>query len=444
MMATLLVVDDDKNIRETLGTFFRSLTYDVRLAASAAEALRILAQERVDLVLTDFRMAEMNGLELLREVKRRRAECLVILMTAYATVENAVAVMKAGAYDYLTKPFSLEQIQHAVERALQLQDLQAENRALHAVIDDTALLESRSPAMASLLDTARQAAASEATLLLTGESGTGKNLLARQIHRWSPRRENPFVVVNCTTLSDELLESELFGHMRGAFTGAVKDKPGRLESAHRGTVFLDEIGDLSGSLQTKFLRFVQEQSFERVGGERTIRVDARIIAASNRDLAAEVAARRFREDLYYRLNVITLRIPALRERQEDIPALAQWMLRGAALRNRKPALRLSAEAAAAVSRYRWPGNVRELRNAIERAAVLCRGDEIGPDDLPDAVFRELTDASPQTSPAASLETREREHIVRVLAESSTLEEAAAVLGINVTTLWRKRKRYEIE
>lgn len=443
-MATLLVVDDDKNIRETLGRFFQSLAYEVRLADSAAEALRIVAQERIDLVLTDFRMAEMNGLELLKAVKHRRAESLVILMTAYGTVENAVAVMKAGAYDYLTKPFSLEQIQHAVERALQLQDLQAENSALHAVIDDSVMLESRSPTMVALLDTARQAAASDATLLLAGESGTGKNLLARQIHRWSPRRDNPFVVVNCTTLSDELLESELFGHMRGAFTGAVKDKPGRLESADRGTVFLDEIADLSGALQTKFLRFVQEQSFERVGGERTIRVDARIIAASNRDLTAEVAAHRFREDLYYRLNVITLRIPALRERNEDVPALAQWMLRGAALRNRKPALRLSAEAAAAVNRYRWPGNVRELRNAIERAAVLCRGDEIGPDDLPDTVFRENTDASAQLPAAASLEAREREHIVRVLAESSTLEEAAAVLGINVTTLWRKRKRYGIE
>lgn len=443
-MATLLVVDDDKHIRETLGRFLESLTYQVRLADSAAEALRIVSDERIDLVLTDFRMAEMNGLELLKAVKRRRAESLVILMTAYGTVENAVAVMKAGAYDYLTKPFSLEQIQHAVERALQLQDLQAENSALHAVIDDSAMLESRSPAMLALLDTSRQAAASDATLLLAGESGTGKNLLARQIHRWSPRRDNPFVVVNCTTLSDELLESELFGHMRGAFTGAVKDKPGRLESADRGTVFLDEIADLSASLQTKFLRFVQEQSFERVGGERTIRVDARIIAASNRDLAAEVGAHRFREDLYYRLNVITLRIPALRERQEDVPALAQWMLRGAALRNRKPALRLSAAAAAAVNRYRWPGNVRELRNAIERAAVLCRGDEIGPDDLPDTIFREAAEVSPQLSAAASLEAREREHIVRVLAESPTLEEAAAVLGINVTTLWRKRKRYGIE
>ncbi|HTW89227.1 MAG TPA: sigma-54 dependent transcriptional regulator [Candidatus Binataceae bacterium] len=443
-MATLLVIDDDKNIRETLRRFFESLTYNVRLAESAAEALRIISQERIDLVLTDFRMAEMNGLELLKAVKRRRAESLVILMTAYGTVENAVAVMKAGAYDYLTKPFSLEQIQHTVERALQLQDLQAENSALHAVIDDSAMLESHSPAMLALLDTARQAAASDATLLLSGESGTGKNLLARQIHRWSPRRDNPFVVVNCTTLSDELLESELFGHMRGAFTGAVKDKPGRLESADRGTVFLDEIADLSAALQTKFLRFVQEQSFERVGGERTIRVDARIIAASNRDLTAEVDAHRFREDLYYRLNVITLRIPALRERQEDVPALAQWMLRAAALRNRKPALRLSAAASAAVNRYRWPGNVRELRNAIERAAVLCRGDEIGPDDLPDTIFRETIEVSPQLSAAVSLEAKEREHIVRVLAESPTLEEAAAVLGINVTTLWRKRKRYRIE
>ncbi len=443
-MATLLVVDDEKNIRETLATFFRSLNYEVRLAASAAEALGLSAREPIDLMLTDFRMAEMNGLELLTEVRRRSPACQVILMTAYATVENAVAVMKAGAFDYVTKPFSLGQIQNAIERALQLGDLRAENRALRAMVDDTPPLESRSPTMTRLLETARQAAASDATILLTGESGTGKNLLAREIHRWSPRRDHPFVVVNCATLSEELLESELFGHMRGAFTGAIKDKPGRLESAHRGTVFLDEIAELSARLQTKFLRFVQEQSFERVGGERTIAVDARIIAASNRDLAAEVEARRFREDLYYRLNVITLRVPPLRERPQDIAALAGWIMSAAAMRNHKPALRLSTQASAALVRYGWPGNVRELRNAIERAAVLCRGDEITPDDLPDAVFRELGEADAEPASAASLEAREREHIERILAESPTLEEAAATLGINVTTLWRKRKRYGIE
>jgi NtrC-family two-component system response regulator AlgB len=404
----------------------------------------MLDETSADLVLTDHRMAEINGLELLKSAKQRRPGCLVILMTAYANVESAVAAMKAGAYDYVTKPFSLEQIQHLVERALQLQGLQIENRALRDVVDEIPLLDSRSSTMKRLLETAQQAAASDATILLTGESGTGKNVLARQIHRWSPRRERQFVMVNCTTLSDELLESELFGHVRGAFTGAIKDKPGRLEAANGGTAFLDEIADLSGSLQTKFLRFVQEQSFERVGGERTIRVDARIIAASNRDLEVEVTAKRFRDDLYYRLNVIALRIPAFRERQQDILPMAEWMLRGAAIRSHRPQLSLSQEAADAISSYRWPGNVRELRNAIERAAILSRGEQIMREDLPDSVFRDALEPRAPASHSASLEEVEREYIRRVLRESATLDEAAATLGVNVTTLWRKRKRYGID
>jgi two-component system, NtrC family, response regulator AlgB len=441
-MARLLIVDDEKNIRANLASFFESLGHQVQLAESGRQARALIEAAPFELVMTDFRMAEMNGLELLSEIKKRRPETMVILMTAYATVENAVAAMKAGAFDYVTKPFSLEQIQHLAERALQLHGLRAENRALRNAIDETPLLESGSPAMVRLMETARQAAASEATVLLSGESGTGKNVLARQIHRWSPRHERPFVVVNCTTLSEELLESELFGHVRGAFTGAVKDKPGRLEAADGGTVFLDEIADLSAPLQTKFLRFVQEQSFERVGGDRTIRVDIRIIAASNRDLRSEVEARRFREDLFYRLNVITLSAPPLRERREDILPLAQWMLAAASVRNRRTPMRLAEETAAALTRYSWPGNVRELRNALERAAVLCRSDVITPDDLPDSVFREMPDATTAATPhRASLEEVEREHIKRVLAQSATLDEAAATLGINVTTLWRKRKRY---
>jgi two-component system, NtrC family, response regulator AlgB len=443
-MARIIIVDDEKNIRQSLTTFFRSLGHDVQPAESAAEALAAFGESAPDLVLTDYKMAETNGLELLKTIRRRRADSQVILMTAYATVENAVAAMKAGAYDYVTKPFTLEQIQLIVERALQLQGLQAENRVLREVVYDAPLLDSQSSAMNELLETARRAAASDATILLTGESGTGKNVLARQVHLWSPRHNRPFVVVNCTTLSDQLLESELFGHMRGSFTGAVKDKPGRLEAADGGTVFLDEIADLSSPLQTKLLRFVQEQTFERVGGERTIRVDARIIAASNRDLEAEVSARRFRDDLYYRLNVITLRLPPLRERREDILPIANWLLDRAAIRGHREGLQLSAETAGAIAAYRWPGNVRELRNAIERAAVLSRGDEIVPDDLPDSLFRAPPSASGPPARGASLETMEREHIVRVLSESATLEEAAETLGINVTTLWRKRKRYGID
>jgi NtrC-family two-component system response regulator AlgB len=298
--------------------------------------------------------------------------------------------------------------------------------------------------MQRLLETARQAASSDATILLTGESGTGKNVIARQIHRWSRRQSKPFVVVNCTTLSEELLESELFGHMRGAFTGAIKDKPGRLEAANGGSVFLDEIADLTPTLQTKFLRFLQDQNFERVGGERTIHVDARIIAASNRDLEAEVGAHHFREDLYYRLNVITLRVPPLRERREDILPLAQWLLGIAATRNSHPGLALSPGATAALARYRWPGNVRELRNAIERGTVLMRGETIAPEDLPDSLFHDSTEALAGIPNAASLDEVEREHIARVLGASATLEEAAETLGINVTTLWRKRRRYGIE
>jgi NtrC-family two-component system response regulator AlgB len=443
-MARLLIVDDEKNICHSLAIFFASLGHQTQTADSAEQALKLLAQFSFDVVLTDYRMAETDGLELLRRIKARQADTLVVLMTAYASVEGAVAAMKAGAHDYVTKPFSLEQIRHIVERAVQLAGLRAENQALRQAIDDIPMLGSQSEPMMRLLETARQAAGSEATILLTGESGTGKNVLARQIHRWSRRAEAPFIVVNCTTLSEQLLESELFGHVRGAFTGAVKDKPGRLEVAGGGTVFLDEIADLPGALQTKFLRFLQEQSFERVGGSKTIRVDARIIAASNRELEAEVLAGRFREDLFYRLNVIMLRMPPLRERREDIVDLAHWLVKALGVRNRRPGLGLSEEACRALLRYHWPGNVRELRNALERAAVLSRSDLITPEDLPDSVFREPAASHPHPGTSATLEDVEREHIIHVLADSATLEEAAAKLGINVTTLWRKRRRYGLD
>ena len=444
-MAKLLIVDDEKNIRSSLSTLFESCGHQVKTAENAQEALAFLGQERsFDLVLGDYRMAELNGLELLQQIKRESPNLPVILMTAYATVENAVAAMRSGATDYVTKPFTLEQIQHVVDRALEVQNLRAENRALRDAIGDQPLLESRNPAMRHLFETARQAAVSEATILLIGESGTGKNVLARQIHKWSPRSDGPFVVVNCTTLSEHLLESELFGHMRGAFTGAFKDKPGRLEAADGGTVFLDEIADIPPALQTKFLRFVQEQTFERIGGDRVIRVDARIIAASNRDLMAEVAAHRFREDLFYRLNVITFQVPPLRERRVDILPLAERLLSVAAVRYHREKIHLSPETAAAIKRYRWPGNVRELRNALERAVVLTPGDSITSDYLPDALFRNQAEPIPTLSSTASLEEIEKEHILQVLAEAPTLEDAAARLGIDTSTLWRKRKRYKID
>jgi NtrC-family two-component system response regulator AlgB len=436
-MAKLLIVDDEKIIRLSLGELL--CEHQVQTAASGHEAMEVLTTDDFDLVLTDYRMAEMNGLELLKEIKHLSPDIPVILMSAYATVQNAVAIMKAGAYDYLTKPFSADHVEHIVTRALEVRRLQIENRVLRNTIEETPLLDSGSPVMRRLLETAERAALSDATILLMGESGTGKNVLARQIHRWSERCQLPFVEVNCTTLSEHLLESELFGHMRGAFTGAIKDKPGRVEAADGGSVFLDEIADLSLPLQTKFLRFVQEQSFERVGGERTIKVDVRIIAASNRNLQSEVEARHFREDLFYRLNVITLRVPTLRERAADIIPLARRMLSAAAVRNHKVQMRLSAEAAEAITRYHWPGNIRELHNAIERAAVLSQGDEIRVEHLPDSVLSQFASAAISTSD--SLEEVEREHILRILSESPRLEDAAAVLGIDTSTLWRKRKRY---
>ena len=443
-MANLLIVDDEKNIRRSLATYFESCGHHVLMAESAPLALTILtANPNVDLVLSDYRMAEMNGLELLHEIKARFPKVLTILITAYATVESAVEAMKSGAYDYLAKPFSLDQIGHVVDRALEVKALRTENQALRDTIDEVPMPDSKSPAMTALLATARQAANSEATILLTGESGTGKNVLARQIHLWSPRRERPFVVVNCTTLSEHLLESELFGHVRGAFTGAVKDKPGRLEAAQGGSVFLDEIADLPAPIQTKFLRFLQEQRFERLGDQRTIQVDARIIAASNRDLQQEVAAGRFRPDLFYRLNVITLGLPALRDRAEDVVALAERLLAAARARNRRPGLQFSREAIEAITAYRWPGNIRELRNAIERATVLSRGDVITREDLPDMIFQPALMA-PHSSSEASLDEIEEEHIRRVLAHATTLEEAADTLGISVATLWRKRKRYQMD
>jgi len=444
-MARLLVVDDEKNIRDGLQHLFESQKHQTFAAERGREALAVLARQgEMDLVLSDWRMAEMNGLELLKEIKSRYPATIVILMTAYGTIQNAVDAMKAGAYDYVTKPFSLEEIELAVDRALEVKQLRAENRALKNSINGVPLLESGSPQFRAMIETAYAAASSEATILLTGESGTGKNVLARQMHEWSPRRDRPFVTVNCTTLSEHLLESELFGHVKGSFTGAIKDKPGRLEAANGGTVFLDEIAELPLALQTKFLRFLQDERFERVGGENTIQVDARIIAATNRDLPQEINAGRFRSDLYYRLNVIDLRVPALRDRPEDIPPLAENLLQEAAARNRRTGLQFSEDARKALVSYSWPGNIRELRNAIERAVVLSRGVLLRKEDLPDILFQSGSPTSTRTDDDATLEQIEYEHIRRVLALAPTLEDAAATLGIGVATLWRKRKRYHLE
>jgi NtrC-family two-component system response regulator AlgB len=440
-MATLLVVDDEAKIRAHLATYLSGRGHHVLSAADGAEALGIAEREPVDLVLSDVRMAGTDGLALLRELRRRRPDAVVILMTAYATVAGAVEAMKEGAFHYVVKPFALDEIGLLVERALELATLRRDNQALRRAWEAEPLLESRSAVLRHTLELARQAACSDATLLLLGESGTGKNVLARAIHGWSPRSAGPFVTISCTTLSDNLLESELFGHAKGAFTGAWKDKPGRLESAAGGTVFLDEIGELPQDLQAKLLRFLEERRFERVGETRTREVDARIVAATNRELEALVREGRFRADLFYRLAVVTLPLPPLRERREDLPALVDHLLATLAARHRRPVPRLEPAARDAIAAHRWPGNVRELANALERALVLTRGDAIGSESLPDAVLAPVGDVA---GAADTLDAVERRHVQQVLASSATLEEAAARLGIDPTTLWRKRKRWGLD
>jgi two-component system, NtrC family, response regulator AlgB len=444
-MACVLIVDDEKNIRSHLFTYIRGLGHTVAAAETAASALVACEKQPFDVVLSDVRMAEMDGLALLREIRRRRPDSIVVLMTAYATVPQAVEAMRAGAYDYLVKPFSLEQVGLLLERILEVQTLRRDNQLLRWAVARPALLDSASPVMQRVLVMARQVAASDVTVLLTGESGTGKNVLAAAIHAWSPRSAGPFVTIACTTLAEHLLESELFGHIKGAFTGAWKDKPGRLEAASGGTVFLDEVGELPPELQAKLLRFLEEHRFERVGADDTIEIDARIIAATNRDLDTDVRAGRFRADLFFRLNVVGLQLPPLRQRTEDLTALTDHLLTVLCARHAKGSVALDPAARAAMAAYRWPGNIRELVNVLERAVVLARGGVIRVEDLPDQLL--APSQPPGVAPkdkGSSLEELERRHIQQVLAEAATLEEAAARLGINPTTLWRKRKRYSID
>jgi two-component system, NtrC family, response regulator AlgB len=443
-MASILVVDDEKNIRSHLATYLTGLGHRVAVAADGVEALRLADAEPFDLVITDVRMAGMDGMALLRELRRRRPDAVVVLMTAYATIPGAVEAMREGAFHYLVKPFGLDEVGILVERALEVGGLRRDNRALRRALAHAPLLESRAEVMNHALDTARRAADSDVTVLLLGESGTGKNVLARAIHGWSARRDQPFVTVSCTTLAEHLLESELFGHVKGAFTGAWKDKPGRLEAAAGGTIFLDEIGELAPELQAKLLRFLEERRFERVGDTHTREVDARILAATNRDLEAEVRARRFRSDLYYRLAVVSVQVPPLRERRADLPALVEHLLVSLAARHHRPQPALSPAAVEAIADYAWPGNVRELANALERALVLSRGDTIGAESLPDALHAPPREAPAPADSLLSLEEVERRHIQHVIASSPTLEDAAARLGIDSTTLWRKRRRWGLD
>ena len=440
----VLVVDDEKNIRATLALCLEGMGCAVTAVASGEAALAALEREPFEIAFLDLRLADESGMDLLPKLLALRAELSVVVITAYATIETAVEAMRRGARDYLPKPFTPAQIRHVVEQIAERRALLSRVAELEARLAETIPetdLASESPAMRALLSAAARVAAADASVLLRGESGTGKTVLARAIHRQSPRNAAPFVVVNCPTLTEELLASELFGHARGAFTGAVRDQPGRVEAAEGGTLFLDEIGELSPSLQAKLLRFLQERTFERVGETRTRSADVRVIAATNRDLDADVKAGRFREDLLYRLNVVELVVPPLRDRPEDILPLARGFLAFFARAARRPPLALTRATEEVLLRYAWPGNVRELRNSMERIAILWPEQTVEPAALPDRTTP-LAPPRPRIGGDFALDEIEREHIEQVVARARTQDEAARILGVDPSTLWRKRKKLE--
>ena len=386
MKATVLIVDDDESLRRALTDRFRFWGHAVTPAADGTEALAIAGSRTFDLILLDLAMPGLSGLEVLDRLRAEECVADVVVLTAHGTVERAVEAIKHGADDFLTKPADFALLQRVVDRALDHRRLKRVNAALVEQVARPVI--GPSPQMQQLLETATRAARADTTLLLSGESGTGKQVLAEHIHAGSQRSQGPFVYVNCVAISDDLIESTLFGHERGAFTGAVSRKLGRLEAAAGGTAFLDEIGDISASLQAKLLHFLEASEFERVGGNQTVRVDCRIIAATNRDLAHQVQAGRFREDLYYRLNVIDLRLPPLRERRQDIPVLAEAFLTRFTAELKRERLRLAPSTLEVLQAYRWPGNVRQLKNAMERMVVLAQGEELTCDLLPPEILDE--------------------------------------------------------
>lgn len=449
MPATLLIVDDERPTREGLQAALED-EYDVYLAGDADEAFRLLEAEPFDLVLTDLRMAGKNGLRVVERALMLPKPPAVIMMTAYGSVETAVEAMKKGAYDFLTKPLNLEKLELLLRRALKTRDLEEENTVLHRRLDEqfgfTGIV-GRSAALTAALDKVRLVAPSRATVLLTGETGTGKELFAQALHQHSERARRPFVTVHSASLPATLLESELFGHEKGAFTGASERRVGRFESADGGTLFLDEIGEIDASTQVKLLRFLENRSFERLGSVKPITVDVRLVAATNRDLAEMVRKGTFREDLYYRLNVVHLALPPLRDRQDDIPALLEHFLARAAEENGVPSVSLEAATVRVLQQYRWPGNIRELRNFAENAVVMHRGRTLGIYDL-DRRFvetpAEATGAAGQDGadreapPALSVEENEKRLVRQALGRAGgNRTEAAKLLGMSRRTLHRK-------
>lgn len=438
----LLVIDDEPSLRRTLRLTLEGMKHRVADAASGPPALAAVAQERFDLVFLDLRLGRESGLDVLPQLLAAAPGVGVVVMTAFAAVETAVEAMKRGAFDYLPKPFTPEQLRLLFARweqarglRAQLSDVSERLKAAESDIDLTTQEES----VRAALGVAFQVAATDVPVLLRGESGTGKGVLARAVHARSTRADRPFVTVHCPSLSGELLESELFGHARGAFTGAVEATEGKVSAAEGGTLFLDEIGDLPTPLQPKLLRFLQEKAYERVGETKTRTGDVRILAATNRNLEADVAAGRFREDLLYRLNVIEVTLPPLRDRRRDLPALTAHLLAYFAHRTGKAVRRFTPEAAAAIARHPWPGNLRELRNVVERGVILTADDEVGVAHLPGQVGQPAAGRVEVGGPH-TLDELETEHVRRVLNATASLDDAAKALGIDPSTLYRKRKK----
>jgi DNA-binding NtrC family response regulator len=449
---TILLIDDDDSLRRVVEYNLREDGYQVVTAADGRSGLQRFQESDVDLVLTDVRMPEMDGVELLAHLKAMRQDLPVIMLTAHGTIDSAVEAMKVGAFDYLTKPFSRDQLKASVRKALELGALATENRQLRQIVRERfsfASMIAGSRAMRDVTDTASRVAASDTTVLLEGESGTGKELLAKAIHVNSTRSRGPFVTVNCAAIPDNLLESELFGHRRGAFTGAVADKQGKFETANRGTIFLDEVGELPLLLQVKILRVLQEREVDKVGETRPVKVDVRVIAATNRDLEKMIADGTFREDLYYRLAVVSIRVPPLRERSDDIPLLVDHFLAKHAEHLGRPRPSVDKAVYSAFNFYSWPGNIRELENVVERALVLDRDGVLGLDDLPDRLKAtaqrignlriELPDEG------ISLEDVERELLLAALEKHNWNQtRAAAYLNITRSTLLYRMQKFGLE
>ena len=429
----VLIVDDDAASRELLETRLGALNCNVAMASDGREALSAIRREAPSVVLLDLQMPGMDGMEVLRALRQDRIDIPVIVITAHGSIESAVEAMKEGAYDFILKPFDPKHLEIVVRKALERENLKREVALLTEEVDRRyQLVTGRSAKMNEAVETAKKAAASKSTVLLLGESGTGKEIFARSIHSWSERKDKPFIAINCVGLSKELLESELFGHERGAFTGAHELKRGKMELAHSGTVFLDEVGDISPELQTKLLRFLQEREFERVGGTKPIAVDVRIVAATNRNLEQAIADGRFRADLYHRLNVIPIGLPSLKERKEDIPPLSHYFMSRFSEAAKKTFSDISKDAIEKLLVHEWPGNVRELANVIERAIVLGPGPAIEVRDLPPRIARsEGPSSAPGLAYRTALETCKRDVIRRALSQhGGNRASAAKALGLH--------------